>query len=662
MIGAQWRRPDKDDHHEKHVLYTVCADFKIRIWAAMDPHALQLLQPWAEIDMQASIQPRVEATRSDLDRYVFLIERVDFSQAISNTVLKSRKSSAKRDFIEHLLEIDVSKPDICVILDSRGHLSAWAVDYIGPKSKSYNDVHNIAHLEDFTALTTQTGFEDDQGLQMFIFAKNESSSQLCLLTHRHDGSIDWLEGEVTDFFDPSPNSERPRKQAQWTGHTRLIKRLVPSLCRESFMSCSSDSEAIVWVKHGESLVMQSHFISREKIVDSVLLNRLRFVVTLHEKGISLWDIRHSSARVVKRHALEQASYDWSLLPIERPQLGAPHDIQFFAIIRPPGTLTIWRVAENEDSEGGIEVKNIDTVSLHRHQSTRSLATEGISKLSIQHNEIVICSMSGHVHTLKLKYEDSVSYEDLFDKNWPSSSIFYTAVENPCMVAASRTKKMAIVDKIGTSLTIWDLFTGKLEYGAEYKANNITGLRWLATPTSLSILAVGFMHKIIVLAETRLDQSDGGRLLWVEVREIPMQDQTSQAIEDFVWFGAGNLVVASGNQLVVVDGKSSSSQAPSNHSPTLVPTDMSLDVLDTVEILNSSLPVYHPQHLLQMTLTGQAKLAQTVLIRLHNTLKFFSDGDIIPSVLGITTESFYQNSGVSPPTQHFLHLLNLVGDS
>ena len=132
----------------------------------------------------------------------------------------------------------------------------------------------------------------------------------------------------------------------------------------------------------------------------------------------------------------------------------------------------------------------------------------------------------------------------------------------------------------------------------------------------------------------------------EIQEIQMQEQTSQVIGGFAWLGDGNIVVATGNQLVIVGSKPSSSEALSNRSSTFLSAGVSLELFDSLEVLNCSLPVYHPQHLLQMALAGQTELARTVLTRLHNTLKFFSDGDEISSMLSMPANSFYSSRNVS----------------
>ena len=668
VTGAQWRRPEVGNHHEKHVLYTVCADLKVRIWAATDPHALQLLQLWTEIDMQASIQPRIETATSALDRHVFLIDSLEFSQAISSTVLKSGNNSSKRHFIEHLLEIDMAKPDICVVLDSRGHISAWALDQVGTKAKSRHDAHNIAHLEDFNALSTQAGFDKCHGVQMLTFASEDWPSQLCVLVHRHDGSIVWWEGEVTEFFDPSINPARLKKKGTWLGHENSIEAVVPSPSGDSLISWSSKSEAIIWkfATAGPdggpdvNFIMESYFESKEVIVDACLFDTLDVVITLHEESVSLWTIQQNVGRIMKRQTLERAGHQRSIHHMQTATSDAPNHSHLFAIFTPPTTFTVWTMAGIDNLQDQTETDSSNSVSLQRcfnieldwnnHSInstdptpfTRNSVADGIPIVSVQQNEIVLCLLTGHLYVYKLQHKDI----DGFHIASPSSSLeLNTGVDNPCLVAISTLKKLALVDEKGFNLTIWDLSTGKLETSAKY-ITTVKTLRWLETSTGHSALAVGFEYLIIMLVETRLDQSSTDHTLWTEVRKVEMKDQTSQLIKDFLWLGGQILIVASGIQLLAVNSTLSLGQAFGNDSSFLAPGQGCIDLPDALEALNCSLPVYHPQHVLQMTLAGQAGMAQKLLTRLHNNLKFFSDGDSMPFNLGLSIEHFYSSS-VSP---------------
>ena len=662
VTGAQWRRPEAGNHHEKHVLYTICADLKVRVWAATEPHALQRMQLWTEIDMQASIQPRIETATPALDRYMFLVDSTDFSQTVSNTVLNCGSNSPKRNFIEHLLELDMAKPDICVILDSKGHLSAWALDQIGAKAKARQDAHNIAHLEDFNPLSSKPNLDECHGVQILAFAFDECLSQMCLLIHQHDGSIVWWEGEITEFFDPSQNVARLRRRASWQGHDRLIEKVVSSPSKDSFISWSG-SEAIIWncSNDGDNngLVMQSRFRSKERIIDACLLDTLGAVITLHDESLSLWTIRQEIGRIVKHQTLGKVLHQRSIFNIQASKLDALNDLLLFAVFTPPATFTIWRVSASNIWHDVTNSESLGILSLQKHSnvkldwdnqlandsdlapSIQNYVADKSLVASVQQNDIIFCLPTGDARVYQLESNRDGFYTT------STSLTFNTGVNRPYLMALSSTKKLALIDESGFDLTIWDVPTGTVEYNVRY-TSKVTNFHWLTTSVGLSALAFSLEHKIVVLAEVRLNPSDAEHTPWTEVREIEMKDQTSQAVKDFTWIGSQTIVVASGIQLLAIESTIPFGQAFSNGPSVMVPDQGSVDLSAALKAFNGSLPIYHPQYVLQIALTGRAGTARKVLKALYSYLKFFSDGEAIPSDLGLPIEQFYSSSCVSPP--------------
>jgi len=57
VTNVHWRKPYHVEQTIDNVLYTICADNVLRIWAATDPHGLQLLQLWAKIDLKNQFSP-----------------------------------------------------------------------------------------------------------------------------------------------------------------------------------------------------------------------------------------------------------------------------------------------------------------------------------------------------------------------------------------------------------------------------------------------------------------------------------------------------------------------------------------------------------------------------------------------------------------------------
>lgn len=133
-----------------------------------------------------------------------------------------------------------------------------------------------------------------------------------------------------------------------------------------------------------------------------------------------------------------------------------------------------------------------------------------------------------------------------------------------------------------------------------------------------------------------------------IREINIRDLTPHPIGDSTWLSGGNLIIGAGNQLFVYD-KDVDESAPVLTSLGKPYGKDTWDLFEVVSRLNGPLPLYHPQFLRQLILTGKNILVQRILLALHKALKFFVEGDILDSYLGLDLEQFYNNSeGQSSP--------------
>ncbi|RAL67220.1 hypothetical protein DID88_007995 [Monilinia fructigena] len=185
-----WRKPFHIDQTIDNVLYTVCADNVLRIWAPTDVHSLQSLQLWGQVDLQESIQPRgLGESKASKLRFAFIIDGRDFTVATEHAMQERAASDSKEDHaLAHLIEVANRNPEICVVLDEHGHLSAWGLE----------NLYNFC---------------------------NQSGGNLNVLVHHFDGRIEFFEADVADLFDPSPRSHRLKPKALWTGHSGAIKKI-----------------------------------------------------------------------------------------------------------------------------------------------------------------------------------------------------------------------------------------------------------------------------------------------------------------------------------------------------------------------------------------------------------------------------------------------------
>ncbi len=189
VTNMHWRRPFHVEQTIENVLYTICADNILRIWAATDPHDLHLLQLWAQIDMAESIQPRGLELASNV-RFAFIIDSRDFMLATEHAVQAKAALNDKEDYAEdHLIEVANRNPEICIVLDDRGHMSAWGLENVGCKARQTTNIFNVAHVDGVSLQLPSNSQSDDSYVQFYNFC-HHASGGLNVLIHHFDGKIE----------------------------------------------------------------------------------------------------------------------------------------------------------------------------------------------------------------------------------------------------------------------------------------------------------------------------------------------------------------------------------------------------------------------------------------------------------------------------------------
>ncbi|KAI9783951.1 MAG: regulator of (H+)-ATPase in vacuolar membrane [Geoglossum umbratile] len=664
VTGMHWRRPYHREQTIENVLYTLCADSKLRIWAPTNVHDLQILQLWAVIDLQESIKPRhLFAGAQSSSRFAFIIDSRDFTLATERAVQRTPKGEQDRHALEHLIEVANRSPEVCVVLDGRGNMSAWGIENVGCKSRKATDIFNIAHVEGLKLSLPRDAVEDEQYVQFLNFCGDQPAAELTVLAHYFDGRIEWLEGRVDELCDPSPRKQRLVSKCVWSGHAGPIKKIVRTATGRALVSRTNDNEGLVWKQKltpdGTNLVRQSTVKVPEHIHRTCVLNEGDFVIFLHHQSISLWDTRSAHAIHIATcgYEIEGKPLCLILLPEIEPVAKLAHvatissDMKGIAWeVRPPGGKATNGVVNGHGSECPL-----------REFARFDLGTQDdlCFVLPVDPAGSVV-TISGFVDTfardVAISYTNSgvlkswtakVDHDDR-DMHWLATSTVETGIDSPSLASGTSIRKIALVDAEKTELTIWDSRGAQLEYKERFETQEmIQDLDWTSTPDGQSILAVGFAHRVLLLSQLRYDYLDAGPA-WASIREIRIRDFTPHPIGDSIWLSSGNLVVGAGNQLFVYDKKVKFTdelicdlRLPSHQ---LVPKDL----FTVVTRLNGPLPIFHPQFLAQCVLSGKPMLVQRILINLHKKLTYFGDGDELDSFLGISLEDF-QTTGEEDQT-------------
>ncbi|KAI9825757.1 MAG: hypothetical protein M1819_000475 [Sarea resinae] len=654
VTGMHWRRPFDPAQIVENILYTNCADNKLRIWASTDPHGLQFLQLCAEIDMEEAIKPRLsQSSVQSHTRYAFIIDSRDFAQAAGKAVQRQPESNEEHHGLHHLIEIANTTPEVCVVLDESGHMSAWGLEGNSAKAQDVMNVFNVAHTDgmpfQFMLGDPTAGFA-----KFYSFCGDGPKDCFTILAHHFDGRIEVFEGEVDDLFDPSPRSDRLRRVAVWSGHSHSVKKLVRTASGNALASRTVGNEILVWTQRavaGTTLVRQSKVNIPDHIHRMCLLDEGSLTVLLHHDRISLWDTRLPRAvEIISCH------YHLSGRPlclIALPGTEARTEIAYVATIssemkgiaweiRLPSKRTAKETTNGQDEQ--VALKEYCSFDLGMEDDLAYvLPVDPAGSVSVISGfldtfarDVAIsytCSGVLRSWTAKVNSEQHIIH-------WLLTSTVETSIENPSLASASSIRKTALVNAQRTSLTIWDTRGAQLEFEKAFDSEDaIQDLDWTSTPDDQSILAVGFPHKVLLLSQLRYDYL-GVRPAWATIREIRIRDITPHPIGDSTWLGNGNLVIGTGNQLLVYDKKIDVSDKIVSDMRLPSPKPVPKDLFDIVSRLNGPLPVFHPQFLFQCILYGKSTLVQRILINLHKALKYFTEGDEIDSFLGISLDEFF----------------------
>ncbi|THD00459.1 hypothetical protein EYZ11_000023 [Aspergillus tanneri] len=635
--------------------YTWCADNKIRVWATRDHHAPSALQFWTHIDMGTSVQPRHATNENSMTRrYAFIVDGRDFCAATERAVQRNTGNSGNHA-LEHIIEVANKNPEICVVLDGEGHMSAWALEDVGSKIKSELKVFNILHVEglDFSFMRGISAKEDYA--QMCAFQSTHSSDSISILVHHFDGRIEWFDSQVDALFDPAPRKNRVSLRGSWTGHNGPVKKIVRNAIGDILVSRTDDNKALIWKQKrresGSTLVRKSSLFSDGHIYRTCIIEGGDFLVNLHHKGISVWDIRSFHAQQLASSTFDFSSKPLCVLPI--PTSERDHDVVYIAVIGADMKGIAWELrlpTSRQQVNGGTHdpdyvLKRLCTFDLGLKGNLSYVLpvdpagpkAERSGFFDLFSPDIALSYTStGVLHTWTAKVDREKNRVD-----WLLTSTVETGIANPSLASGNSIRKAALVDEDRTRLTIWDTNGAQLEFEEHFSQQEVVrDLDWTSTPDRQSVLAVGFPHKVLLLSQLRYDYLDA-QPSWAQIREIWIRDLTPHPIGDSCWLSNGHIVIGAGNQLLVYDNEIDATERVVSQLRIPSRGQTSVDFFEVVSRLNGTLPVFHPQFLAQCILSGKSNLVHSILLNLHRKLKFYTEGDNIDSFLEMRLEDFYE---------------------
>lgn len=654
VTNLHWRKPWHEEQSLDNLLYSFCADDNIRVWTAFDPHALSVLQEVGTINMNASIQPRRLSVGSmSRRRFAFILDSRDFSSATEKAVQGSNARSADHA-LEHLIEIANRSPEICIVLDGLGHMSVWGLENAGYKNRIPPAVFHISHVDGMDIRVPQLSDPLDDYVQFCVFAGGSKPSSLSILLHSYAGDIDWYDSQITHLFDTAIRKSRTHLISSLAGHSAPIQRVVRNVRGTIVLSATDEGHVSLW-QHKDThssapLLRRSTFAANVDIKDAVILSRGRYAVILHSHGLELWDVREAKAERLGKLDLPGQVPE----RITQSRVVSERALTSRVIVGyyPDRTTEAWEfllpaidgsrpASANRFPE---MIRSLGEVKLHVHNRYNSLVSvcDNMSS-SDQPAKPQETSALGFTAALAkdgiVEMVRSLEEPDSTKPRLSTGALLETSIQRPRAMSASGTGKVVLVNEDSSSLSIWDAKTGVWEYEHELDGTDmVKTFAWALSPQGHPLVAICFDYHIVVLGQIRYAYPDL-EPAWVDLRHIRIRDFTTQSIADLCWLRSGDLVVGSGVQFFIFEGYASTHHNRDARSLREVHSKLKNDSTSTVmSMLNSLLPIFHPTYLSLLALLGNFGQTKEIIHRLHRDLKFFSEGDDLPSFLDLQLET------------------------
>lgn len=639
VTGIKWRGRPRAEEHADAVLYTTCADGYLRVWTATEPHCLHILDLWSEIDLITAIQPRSPLSPSPFKkRYAFMVDKWDFQQAVEGVEQIIYQGEREQHTCERLREIASNEPEVCIILDDQGNMSAWGLERVGCKTRFGNDVINIGHAENLeTTFPVRVEAKEDFAI-LSAFTNDSSDGSLQILAHLFDGRLHWLTSPVEQLFDPSPRPTCIRVEAELTGHSSPIQWLTTDTSNEYTLSSSEDGEIVVWRQprtSGATLARQSTLKCKSFCLDGGIIRGGDYAVTLHEGEVFCWDIRLLKGFQVASISLQAKSNSKLCIPERLAKDFAQinvidEDCHATCIILNVQAGGVDMFIDSNDGGGTDDIihngipddermtKSDCIIATDQTQCGRALCIDSRGRLEILDNSRDGWGIKQNVGIIRLGVEN---------------------ISAPRVVAFS-SDLVAFIEADGITLTIFNLASRLCELRHRFsKHESVLAMRWTRALSGSPLLAVALAHRVIIFIPTRT-YTESRSAAWRIAREIDVFDVTNVPIVDIVWTASETLVVAVGNQMFGFETSSSPEQGEFpflEEGPTAIPH---IKLSRLVRAASSILPVYAPHSVFADLLGGHFSSVCNLLQGFNERLKYFTEGDELSSTLGLIDEADY----------------------
>ncbi|ODQ68186.1 hypothetical protein NADFUDRAFT_48835 [Nadsonia fulvescens var. elongata DSM 6958] len=639
VTSIRWKLPFHKSESIENILYTTCTDGMLRVWRPVNLSDAANMQLWATIDLYEAV-PR---SLGGQYRSVCIVDNKDLSIAAESLLTRKNiwnHTKAK----DPLIDIIQSKPELVLITDNLGHLAIFGIDYAGGAKQRL--VRSFLIVPASLSPTIKLS-KNCKRLSMFAYGvkTNNNTFDLSMVIHDYqEGSIKHYHSSLDVLLDPvvPPNPTRKFSlDSLLTGHNKSVQRLIRSSDGTAILSCSRFSENILWIPRAlnscsddDNMTLAKYaYLKTSSPVRYATVSSYGHILTtlLEDNQIVVWDAKKENSLPKQLCSIKISPMNGGLLSyLLLPESESQDRLHILAIYQSRSG-DAWEVRLAGDNGDVSTITKLDSFELpivvEENETVENLylvsavdpvgweATVGESLDLFQRDIITTVSATGVLRTWTARFNKlSQSIE------WLESCKIQTEITHPSFVLGSSRKKVAISNKSGTQLSIYDTRQGILEFTTEFAVNqSITDLDWTCTPDNQNILAVGFMKDVVLYCQLRFDYTNKSSS-WAPFRNASIGQYTTHNIGDSIWLSNGNLVIGTGNQFFIQDRKVDLNDRVTRKIMGSRITKIN-DIFSICSVLNGPLPFYHPQLLIQSVFAGKIDVAKRILVTLLKCLKF-----------------------------------------
>lgn len=615
--GSVYSFANQASRRRHNVLYTMLNNKSLLIHSTFkSDHGFELFEA-GELDLTSNGIYNEPMSVSILDEPYLEMSINKLLESIEKLNLIEASSEQKL-----LLEILASHSELCFVLSNSGTVRMFLISNLGsltPTRCIIKQIHetNQIHITKFCLPHDPSStFMGTPNMCYNFYPSADLKDEVVFnLMDLNKRTLRLIGFSVKDLLilPPQKHITIGKLLTKFTGHNKSVQKLIKSVSGKSFLAVTRFKENCLWEpipisNQGVSLAKKCTITTPQPLDKAVILDD-RTVVTVCGGKLLLYRCSNITQIDTPTYELDIGIETMPVCLFALPKFRLSSNAQHIAAVYGDHQCKCWEI--QPDTAIPVEIENLP---MNNGAPAHILSEVVPVGLIVSHSGRDILSSIGINGNIQIYYITNHNNRIY----WHLKTEFNCQLKNCSIVSNSSINKLAICEANSKKLYIWDTKLGTLEYQEEFQ-EQIRDLDWTSTNYGQGILAVGFKTNSLLYTQLRYDYTNDTPT-FQKIKSIDISDQTSHDIGDSIWLNNGLLVMGVGNQFYISDKSLDLKHDELTQKAVGSLEIISNDLFHLCSALNGPLPLYHPQIIVQLLLSGKALVVQKILKVLTKQLR------------------------------------------